>query len=227
MSIGYIASGGIGNRVAAISSCIYDSQYKNINLIWEPAYYGNIIPENLWQNWNLKYFLNSQCQYDCRNWYIHANAAKSLYVRSWWQHLITNNFIINELNKFNLEYECTISIRNVNVLASNFICDYDKLCNVIKNIPDEKILVVSDNNDSIKILLEKSNKKFHYYKTPHRINTNPNIDSTSPRSEEEVYSAMVDWYLIQRSKTIYKNNPLSTFTDYAEFICDIPINIII
>jgi len=32
MSIGYIASGGIGNRVAAISSCIYDSQYKNINL---------------------------------------------------------------------------------------------------------------------------------------------------------------------------------------------------
>ena len=101
------------------------------------------------------------------------------------------------------------------------------MCNVIKNIPDEKILVVSDNNDSIKILLEKSNKKFHYYKTPHRINTNPNIDSTSPRSEEEVYSAMVDWYLIQRSKMIYKNNPLSTFTDYAEFICDIPINIII
>ena len=98
MSIGYIASGGIGNRVAAISSCIYDSQYKNINLIWEPSYYGNIIPENLWQNWNLKYFLNSQCQYDCRNWYIHANAAKSLYVRSWWQHLIPNNFIINELN---------------------------------------------------------------------------------------------------------------------------------
>ena len=32
MSIGYIASGWIGNRVASISSCIYDSQYKNINL---------------------------------------------------------------------------------------------------------------------------------------------------------------------------------------------------
>ena len=141
--------------------------------------------------------------------------------------MIPNNFIINELIKFDLEYECTISIRNLYSLTSNFICDYDKLCHLIKNIPDEKILVVSDNNDSIEILLEKSNKKFHYYKTPHRINTNPNVDSNSPKSEEEVYSAMVDWYLIQRSKTIYKNNPLSTFTYYAEFICDIPINIII
>lgn len=226
MSIGYIASGGIGNRAAAISSYVYDSQYKNINLIWEPAYYGDVRPEHIWSNWTAPYFLHAQTPFDCRNWYIHANAAKSNYVKAWWKSLRLNSFIISELNKFNQSYECLIYIRNLNTLNPSVTCNYDKLCSLIENIPDDQILVASDNNTSINILLDKSKKLFHYYKTPYRIIESTAAEMESTRSENDVYAAMIDWYLTHRAGKIYKINQLSTFTDFAEFICEIPTELV-
>lgn len=224
--IGYIASGGFGNRVAAVSSYLYDSQYVDRHLVWETSYFGNCTPEKLWPNWNIPYILHSPCIYDCRNWYIHANAAKSKYVRSWWNQLIPNNSVVNDLKQFELQYEIAICIRLINKPNPIYPFDYDKACDIMKNIPDNKILITSDNNQSINILLEKSNKKFHYYKTIHRMDNNPENDISVPRSENELHTGIMDWYLLQRSKKIYKNNPISTFPDYAEHICDIPVEIL-
>jgi UDP-galactopyranose mutase len=102
--------------------------------------------------------------------------------------LTPNNFIINELNKFNSEYECTISIRNLNASASNFICDYDKLCNVIKNIPDEKILVViNKEKHKIKKLLDGID-----------VDTNvdfiKNKDKLSSMAKTIIYTGPIDEY---------------------------------
>lgn len=226
MSHGYIASGGIGNRVAAISSFIYDRIcYKDgVSLVWENSYLGGLLPEQIWDNWNVPYTVGKIDEYNCLNWYIHANACKNRVVKEWWMGLIPNIDIRNGLLTLKPKYECAISIRNFHLYYNEI--KIQQLKSIVENISSENILITSDNNDAIINIIKEINKTPDYYKTEERNTANMTTNIFGPRSYNEVVCSLVDWYALQRCNIIYKNNPISTFTEFAEHFCNIRVEAI-
>jgi hypothetical protein len=214
----YIASGGIGNRAAALSAYIYAKFYLNNNdvmLVWDKCGMQNTLPEQLWDNWNIPYTTKSITQINSLIWFIHANASKCQLVRDWWNNLIPNIKIRTEISSLKDKYNCGIVVRNIRDHSTKLNIEY--LYSLIKI----ESLIVGDCDKSIKHIIENSPIPIDYYKNAIHF-----TNDTAERSHEHVISSLVEWYAIQRCSILYKNTPISSFTEIAEFVYDIKTQII-
>ncbi len=214
----YIASGGIGNRAAAISSFIYDKfsmNCKNVSLVWNSHIMENSFPEQLWENWDLEYYKSPIHNANSLNWYIHARVVKNELVKNWWKNLVPTSFVRKELESFSCRYDCGVVIRNLRFSKTEL--KYEQIIKECKLRQIKNILVVGDDDVEIENFMNFCEIPCFKYKNASHVK-----DDNEIRSHEHTLSSLVEWYAIQRCNILFKNTPVSTFSDYCEFMLDIP-----
>jgi hypothetical protein len=214
----YIASGGIGNRSAAISSFLYDKfvlNCNNVSLVWNSHIMENSLPEQLWKNWDIDYHTKPIHNANSLNWYFHVRSIKSEFVKSWWKTLIPVDYILNELTNFKEKYDCGIVIRNLRFQKTQLNHSY--LYKLIEDQNYKSVLIVGDDDIEINKFIEKCPIGCEKYKNSKHVKDDDEI-----RSHEHVLSSLIEWYAIQRCQILYKNTPVSTFSDYCEYMLNIP-----